>query len=913
MQIETIETAEALPAFAEFSFDPAAFEAAAAFLAKRLVEPRNTIPILSHLRIEASPAGSVTITGTDLDNWAAVTIAANVTSPGAVCIDAGPLADALAKLRKGKVQIATLTQDSATAATVKGGRSRFALKALPTDDFPLPPTDELADAAPLSRFTVPAARFLADLAALAPCQSTEATRYYLNGMALQVRNLGGRDRFVMAATDGHCMAVSSRPLPAGAETLPDLILCRKAVALATRAAKLAGPINAAAIEYDPAGRGAGVIRLALGPVAITTKAIDGTYPQWERAFETALAPTDGPAALFPELLPGAPAAQLEKLTKAAGGDVTWEPARDGLTGTVPGDDGLILGAMAMRGDTSDKKGMAYQWRGQDEAQAYLLALAESRGLPSPEELAARAEAIQESFGEYDLDAMNGRRPFGRVSNHGVRLIQRGGRVIGLTVAGEVRIGAWRETVQDWEALCEREIHHAPTVEAIEGSYSVVMPPERAALEPESYIEGPDGVTYPVAMGDKAIAFSKDQVRALIGESCFATMEITLPNGKAAHILRWLWDQGDSRFLTVRQDGRTFSGGVYVTRAEIEAGPVLETPEAAMPESPALEPAEICPQGPQESEGEACPVAECQSEPEALSEALSAAAEPVSVAYELPEPAAVAIYGKLAALIERAEAVAERLANPLPAENAHEGEAAEACAIAESPTVAKRTAAHERAIRRAWAERARARKYRSMHDRDLRQVYAERDAERAIAAKDFQDAQEAAEQETARLRSELNKALGSADRMAEQAKAYRYERDTLEGALQRVQAKRRRSVELARSRGRDMAAMAAMMHEQQARLEAAEKIQPVIWQSGTDRHTQEDHAFRAIERLDAVQCRLSEAEAARDRLQEQVEKLADAMCAENIRALRAETALKAVQARANGHPPAVQSVKVRFAA
>lgn len=874
MQIDTIETAEALPAFAEFSFDPAAFEAAAAFLAKRLVEPRNTIPILSHLRIDASPAGSVTITGTDLDNWAAVTIAADVTSPGALCIDAGPLADALAKLRKGKVQIATLTQDSATAATVKGGRSRFALKALPTDDFPLPPTDELADAAPLSRFTVPAARFLADLAALAPCQSTEPTRYYLNGIALQVRNLAGRDRLTMTATDGHNIAVASRELPAGAEALPDIIASRKATALVGHAAKLASGAETVAIEFDPAGRGAGVIRFELGPVSIMAKAIDGTYPDWERVFDSGLAPTDGEPVMFPELLPGAPLQSMEKLAKAAKARIDWAPAAQGYLGTVPGDDGLLLGCLAMRDGACQHKGYSYDLTGHGEAQAYLLSLAESRGLTLPAEFEAKAAAIAEAFGdEAGTWDWNGgtpyrARPFGQVNYNGPSLITRGERVLGLTVAGTISTVAWTEKVTDWEALIERETYHPAASEPIEGSYSIVMPVNGPGkLASASAITGPDGVEYPVADNGSKIHLSAGQVRALIGESCFETMEITLPNGKAAHILRWLWDQGDSRFLTVRPDGRTFSGGVYVTRAEIEAGPVLETPEAAMPESPALEHAEICPQEAQESEGEACPVAECQSEPEAL-EGPEIAPEADWVcdpcAYDAPE--APPAPDPLAELVARVAALEALIAAPLPAETGPQAVNGEKIEVAPTGGKARRTAAHERAIRRAWAERA-----------------ARREA------------------------------MACAERMAEQAKAYRYERDTLEGALHRVQVKRRRAVQLARRRGRDMAAMAAMMHEQQARLEAAEKIQPVIWQSGTDRHTQEDHAFRAIKRLDDAQRRLSEAEAARDRLQEQVEKLADAMCAENIRALRAETALKAVQARANGHPPAVQSVKVSFAA
>ena len=380
MQIETIETAGAEAARAEFSADTAALEAAAAFLAKRLIERRNTIPVLSHIRIEASPAGEVTLTGSDLDSWASVTVPATVYSPGAVCIDAAPFADALAKVRKGKCPQVIVEHGENGRAVIKAGRTRFNAPTLPVDDFPLPPTGELDSAAPLSRFTVPAARFLADLAALAPCQSTEETRYYLQGIALQVRDMAGRDRFTMAAMDGHNIGIASRPLPAGAELLPDVILARKAVALIDKAAKLAPGAEAVAIEFDPAGRGAGMFRFALGPVVIQAKAIDGTFPDWTKCFDgDPLTPTgEAEAPLFPELIPGTPLAAMAKLGKGAA--IEWQDATSGKFGTVPGDDGLLFGALNLRADIAEPiKGYRYSHeQGDYAAREYLTGLAVKR-------------------------------------------------------------------------------------------------------------------------------------------------------------------------------------------------------------------------------------------------------------------------------------------------------------------------------------------------------------------------------------------------------------------------------------------------------------------------------------------------------------------------------------------------------
>ncbi|MBK6800384.1 MAG: hypothetical protein IPG83_02535 [Novosphingobium sp.] len=101
MQIEAIETATAEPSRADFTVDPKAFADAAKFLAARVIERRNTIPILSCVMIEADAAGAVILSGSDLDILARVTIPAEVEAPGAVCVDAAALADALAKVRKG--------------------------------------------------------------------------------------------------------------------------------------------------------------------------------------------------------------------------------------------------------------------------------------------------------------------------------------------------------------------------------------------------------------------------------------------------------------------------------------------------------------------------------------------------------------------------------------------------------------------------------------------------------------------------------------------------------------------------------------------------------------------------------------------------------------------------------------------
>ena len=443
---------------AAFTCETAAIEAAAAFLARRIVSRRSTVPILACVHVAADPAGFVTLTGTNLDQWASVKVAADVDSPGAFCVDAQALAGVLIKARKARDCVRIAERFEAARIDVTIGCNATRLAYLPADDFPLPPTMEIEGKGGLSRFTVPAAQWLADMAMLAPCMPTEEARYYLRGVALQARELAERDRLVMVATDGKAICAASRPIPAGAATLPDAIIPDGAVHAMLKGAKLASG-DMVAIEHTTAqfsyGEARGYVgerfRFDMGRLVIWSKAVDGTFPQWDRIFGGE-GEGDGQPALFPELLPGVPLPTMEKLAKAVDGAIAWEGCDFGLTGSVDNDPDVILGTYRNPDGDCAKRGFDY------------------------------------------------------ASEHG------NGEVI-----------------------------------------------------------GPDGVAYPVAFGKDAIHFSAGQLRALIGESCFETMAITLPDGRPAHILKWLWEDGASRFLTVGTDGRTFAGGEYVTRAEIEAG------------------------------------------------------------------------------------------------------------------------------------------------------------------------------------------------------------------------------------------------------------------------------------------------------------------------------------------------------
>ncbi|MBA4764446.1 DNA polymerase III subunit beta [Qipengyuania huizhouensis] len=239
-----------------------------------VVERRNTIPILSNVLIEAEGDG-LRVMATDLDLQVVEHIdAASVESDGAVTVSAHLLFDIARKLPEGS-QVSLETAEN--RMEVKAGRSRFKLPTLPRDDFPVIVEGDLP-----TSFSLPAKTLAELIDRTRFAISTEETRYYLNGIFLHVSD---EDEPVLkaAATDGHRLARFTLPRPAGAEGMPDVIVPRKAVAELRKLLdeKMDGDVlidlSASKIRFTLGGEGG---------VVLTSKLIDGTFPDYSRVIPT---------------------------------------------------------------------------------------------------------------------------------------------------------------------------------------------------------------------------------------------------------------------------------------------------------------------------------------------------------------------------------------------------------------------------------------------------------------------------------------------------------------------------------------------------------------------------------------------------------------------------------------------------
>jgi DNA polymerase-3 subunit beta len=234
-----------------------------------VVERRNTIPILSNVLIEAAK-GKLKLTATDLDIEIVETIPSDVLRNGAATAPAHMLYDIVRKMPEGAQVQAELVSGDASRLTVSAGAVRFELACLPKEDFP-----QMSAGALPHRFHMEAADLIGMIEKTRFAISTEETRFYLNGIYVHAAPETKKPTLRAVATDGHRLARYELPLPSGAEKIPGVIVPRKTVAELRRLLDDAeGAIEVALSDNK--------IQFTFGGVELTSKLIDGAFPDYQR-------------------------------------------------------------------------------------------------------------------------------------------------------------------------------------------------------------------------------------------------------------------------------------------------------------------------------------------------------------------------------------------------------------------------------------------------------------------------------------------------------------------------------------------------------------------------------------------------------------------------------------------------------
>ncbi len=234
-----------------------------------VVERRNTIPILSNVLLSAEQ-GYVSFSATDLDMEMVDTAEATVQVPGQITAPAHTLYEIVRKLPEGADVEIRFSAGDDPRLSVSAGRSRFALPVLPAGDFPIMSADHEGVSYQLLRDDL---RRLIDKTRFAV--STEETRYYLNGMYLHTLSEDGSNYLRAVATDGHRLALAEMPAPDGAMGGAGIIIPRKTIDQARRLLEDGG-------DYVDLTVSSAKIRFKFGNASLTSKIIDGSFPDYGR-------------------------------------------------------------------------------------------------------------------------------------------------------------------------------------------------------------------------------------------------------------------------------------------------------------------------------------------------------------------------------------------------------------------------------------------------------------------------------------------------------------------------------------------------------------------------------------------------------------------------------------------------------
>ncbi len=233
-----------------------------------IVERRHTLPILSNVLIERN-AETLKFVATDLELQIATTCALDKKAGEsvAVTVSARKLVDILRALPDGSE---VSLENANNRIQVKAGKSRFNLQTLPATDFPA-----LADPGkPQNTFRISQGAVRKLLALVQYAMAQQDIRYYLNGLLLVTE---GKEIRVVA-TDGHRLAYAVTSLPEKQEKT-EVILPRKAILeLARQLVDGDDPLDVDVYANQ--------VRFRFGEIELTTKVIDGKFPDYQRVIPT---------------------------------------------------------------------------------------------------------------------------------------------------------------------------------------------------------------------------------------------------------------------------------------------------------------------------------------------------------------------------------------------------------------------------------------------------------------------------------------------------------------------------------------------------------------------------------------------------------------------------------------------------
>jgi len=228
-----------------------------------VIPTRSTQPILANVLISCE-GSSLTVIGTDREQTLFVSLPAEVSIPGSFGVPAKKLSDVLKQMGQGDVELAV--EDF--RLTIRQDSQWVRLPGVASEDFP---QTELLKS-PQQSFELEA-RLLLELMELTTySMSTELTRINLSGLYWQLNP----DDIKMVATDGHMLALVTKPMKTGFTESLEMLLPERA---ASRLLALLVKAGDEKVEITP---GQGSIQFVMGSYRFQSKLITEKFPDYER-------------------------------------------------------------------------------------------------------------------------------------------------------------------------------------------------------------------------------------------------------------------------------------------------------------------------------------------------------------------------------------------------------------------------------------------------------------------------------------------------------------------------------------------------------------------------------------------------------------------------------------------------------
>ncbi len=236
-------------------------------IVQNAVSSKNTLPILSHILIEAKK-NEIRLTATDLEIGISVSVEGEVIEEGSFTVPARKFSEIIKEL-SGEVSI-HISLKKGQSIYIEAGKSYFRLVGLAREDFPQLPEVPQGGGRGGDSVKIPQKKLKSMIQLTSFAMSHDETRYVLNGILFSFKDKALK----LVATDGRRLAIIQKDIPELGNLKKDVIIPMKTIQELNRNLGDEGDIIFHFKENQ--------LLINLGQTQITSRLIEGEYPNYEQ-------------------------------------------------------------------------------------------------------------------------------------------------------------------------------------------------------------------------------------------------------------------------------------------------------------------------------------------------------------------------------------------------------------------------------------------------------------------------------------------------------------------------------------------------------------------------------------------------------------------------------------------------------